>query len=289
MSACFCSGRHKVDRGCSYWIWATPWKDGSNRYGFTLIELLVVISIIALIISILLPALQNAREQGKRIRCASNMRQTVVALLMYAGDEKGWFPMTDWGTCSAFYDRIHGESISGKAPIRQYFGHGGEPNTGGESAGALEVLLCPSQAEIESGYVNYADFIIGTTYRLPASLGNRLNSPGNWYGWPSYVHRWPPSSYPDSPGTTVPRLDLPNDEVDVPSRQAAVIDGWEDTGVWHTFGSQWFSDFGGATNFLPNNHVDGMNVAYVDGHAAWKMADESEFSVILWNAHTMRW
>ncbi|WP_432798674.1 type II secretion system protein [Poriferisphaera sp. WC338] len=289
MSASICSERHKMDHGCSYSIWTIPWRDGSNRYGFTLIELLVVISIIALLIGILLPALQTAREQGRRIRCASNMRQTVMAQLMYAGDEKGWFPMTDWGTCSAYYDRIDGESVSGNASIRLYFGHGVKPNTGSDNAGALEVLLCPSQTEIEPGYVNYADYIIGTTYRLPASLGNRLNSLGNWYGWPSYSHRWPPSSYPDSHGTTVPRLDMSNDEADVPSRQAAVIDGWEDTGVWHTFGSRWFSDFGGGVNLLPNNHVDGMNVAYLDGHAAWKKADDTEFSVTLWGAHTMQW
>ncbi|MGD8451373.1 MAG: prepilin-type N-terminal cleavage/methylation domain-containing protein [Phycisphaerae bacterium] len=54
------------------------------RRGFTLVELLVVVAIIALLISILLPALGNARQQGKQAVCLSNMRQMGFALLSYA-------------------------------------------------------------------------------------------------------------------------------------------------------------------------------------------------------------
>jgi prepilin-type N-terminal cleavage/methylation domain-containing protein len=54
---------------------------------FTLIELLVVVAIIALLISILLPSLQGAREQGKRVRCQSNLRQVAQASLSYATED----------------------------------------------------------------------------------------------------------------------------------------------------------------------------------------------------------
>ena len=58
---------------------------------FTLVELLIVIGIIALLISILLPALNKAREDAKRVRCLSNQRQLVMAWQMYAADNKGHF------------------------------------------------------------------------------------------------------------------------------------------------------------------------------------------------------
>ncbi len=60
--------------------------------GFTLIELLVVISIIALLIAMLLPALGNAKEVALKTMSASNQRQLAIGSSSYTNDHDGWFP-----------------------------------------------------------------------------------------------------------------------------------------------------------------------------------------------------
>ena len=69
-------------------------RNASCRRGFTLVELLVVIGIIALLISILLPSLSKAREQGNAIKCLSNLRQLGTAFQGYFNDNKSRFPFT---------------------------------------------------------------------------------------------------------------------------------------------------------------------------------------------------
>jgi prepilin-type N-terminal cleavage/methylation domain-containing protein len=62
--------------------------------GFTLVELLVVIGIIAVLISIILPALNKVRQSATRITCASNIRQILMMYSDYAVANKGWYPQT---------------------------------------------------------------------------------------------------------------------------------------------------------------------------------------------------
>jgi len=69
----------------------TPLRRHRPRRGFTLIELLVVISIIGVLVGLLLPAINSAREAGRRTQCQNNMRNLALALNAYAG-RKSAFP-----------------------------------------------------------------------------------------------------------------------------------------------------------------------------------------------------
>ncbi|HYO10234.1 MAG TPA: type II secretion system protein [Tepidisphaeraceae bacterium] len=67
-------------------------KAARRRGGFTLVELLVVIGIIAILISVLLPVLSNARRAGYKAKCSANLKSLGDAYKMYQMDNRGWWP-----------------------------------------------------------------------------------------------------------------------------------------------------------------------------------------------------
>ena len=93
------------------------------KHGFTLIELLVVISIIALLIALLLPALQGARELAVSTTCLNQLRQAGVTLKNYAADHNGWIrrDVTNWVQpllATGYWDTGDGGTCPGWQPFR---------------------------------------------------------------------------------------------------------------------------------------------------------------------------
>jgi prepilin-type N-terminal cleavage/methylation domain-containing protein/prepilin-type processing-associated H-X9-DG protein len=112
------------------------------RRGFTLVELLVVIGIIALLISILLPALSKARESSNRIKCASNLRTLGQANLMYVGANRGSLPYPARTTDNQPEDFLWWQNHAGR--FAQVQDSSLSPYVGGWSQKTLNLMRCPS-------------------------------------------------------------------------------------------------------------------------------------------------
>lgn len=126
-----------------------------SSYGFTLIELLVVISIIALLMAIIMPALSKARAVAKRTVCTSNLRQIVLAQMMYSQEYDGWItPFTDNFTKNGFMTKLAIYDI----PIEAFF--------------------CPSQTAQEQKVLKSGLGDYWNNYGLNMELAGMINADG---------------------------------------------------------------------------------------------------------------
>src|SRR5687768_5778759 len=114
--------------------------------GFTLIELLVVLAIVVTLAALLFPALAGAKEQGRRIKCISNLKQISFAIKLFASDHDGkipWHtPASDGGTYGTMAATAwrHFSAVSNDLQ-------------------APQVLVCPSDAETKMIAGTWAEFM----------------------------------------------------------------------------------------------------------------------------------
>ena len=139
-----------------------------RRRAFTLVELLVVIGIIALLISILMPALRRAREAANAASCSSNQRQIMMAFLMFANDHKGQLPGNWWD-----YLNKDTEKRSWLINASEPFENAPQNGTVWRYLNNLEVYRCPSMVEGtfgkgsgSNGRFDYASFLVFSGARV---------------------------------------------------------------------------------------------------------------------------
>lgn len=113
---------------------------------FTLIELLMVISIIAILTTLLLPALNTARERGKQISCVGNLKAIGTALIMYSNDWNGMFPRA--------YQKTYGQDY----PTIKYY----------DSWFAYLMLYTGDVTEAHAQICSWAPYKVNTVFHCPS-------------------------------------------------------------------------------------------------------------------------
>jgi len=250
------------------------------RPAFTLVELLVVMSIIALLVAMLLPALIRAREAAKRVQCASNLRNNGAALLMYAQDNRGAFPLANFAVATLMRTHVGGTdgwdpTVDVDALFKRYGIN-------------FKTLTCPSGSWRSSLFVGVGPLTINYFYN--GGSADWTSTPPAivpWYGYHYYwenLYTQPPSARP------VPTLSMAKP----PGDCALMTDVYRPNGAQYAAGIYvYYSSLNGVAEstypFMPASHPQrglgsdggvvaaGANILYCDMSVQWKHPNDLKY------------
>ena len=211
---------------------------GSRVHGFTLVELLVVIAIIGILVALLLPAVQAAREAARRMQCTNNLKQIALAQHNYHDTYKNFATASSWrrgpdSRRESWSEKVMLLPFLEQQPaydqtnwsIQPYDPHGWHGNDNIQTQSTkLSMFNCPSNpSEQANGRGNFTYAVnTGTAFHPPhrGTAGAAPNSVGNGTGMVAFM-RYDPRSNPDRNDAMV--------------RFASVTDGTANTAFYSEF------------------------------------------------------